>query len=80
MQKISFQGPEEFSDKGECKKNYGWREKCLAINSGIYQSLLKEFSDGKLMQKGFFHSVLAFILTYTHDFPERCAQVSLFSC
>jgi hypothetical protein len=36
MQKFSFQVPEEFSDMGDVKKIYGWREKCPGINSGIF--------------------------------------------
>jgi hypothetical protein len=35
MQKISFQGPEEFSAMGNVNKIYGWREKFPGISSWI---------------------------------------------
>jgi hypothetical protein len=35
MQRVSFQGPEEFWTWGNVKKIYGWREKWPGINSGI---------------------------------------------
>jgi hypothetical protein len=57
MQKISFQRPEEFSDMGECKKNLWVAGKMSWYQQQDFQSLVKEFSDGKLKQKGFFHSV-----------------------
>ncbi len=52
MQKVSLQRPEEFYDMGECEKNL-W----VTGKMSWYQSLVMEFSDGKLNQKGFFHSV-----------------------
>jgi hypothetical protein len=57
MQKVSFQGPEEFSDLEEWKKDLWVAEKMSRHQQRDCQSLVIEFSDGKLKQKGFFHSV-----------------------
>ncbi len=57
MQKVSFQGPEEFSDLGECKKDLWVVGKMSWSQQRDCVSLVKEFSDGKLKQKGFFYSV-----------------------
>jgi hypothetical protein len=57
MQKVTFQGPEEFSGMGECKKELWVAGKMSWYLQRDCQSLVKEFSDGKLKQKGFFHSV-----------------------
>jgi len=35
MQKVSFQGPEEFSAMGNVNKIYGWREKFPVTSSWI---------------------------------------------
>jgi hypothetical protein len=35
MQKISFQGPEEFSDMGECKKTMGGGKNVLLLTAGL---------------------------------------------
>jgi hypothetical protein len=35
MQKVSFQGPEEFSAMGNMNKIYGWQENCPGISSWI---------------------------------------------
>jgi hypothetical protein len=56
MKKLFFQGPEDFSDMGECEKDL-W----VAGNMSRYQQwdclpLVMEFYNGKLKQKGFFHS------------------------
>jgi hypothetical protein len=57
MQNVSFEGPEGFSDMGECKKDLWVAGKMSWYQQRDCQSLLMEFSDGKLKQKGFFHSV-----------------------
>jgi hypothetical protein len=57
MQKVSFQGPEEFSDMGECDKNLWVLEKMSRYQQRDCLSLEMEFSNEKLKQKGFFHSV-----------------------
>jgi hypothetical protein len=59
---VSFQGPEEFSDMGECEKDlqYGWQKKISWYQQRDYQSLVMEFSGGKLKPKGFIHSVPAY--------------------
>jgi hypothetical protein len=62
MQKVSFQGPEEFSDMGECEKDLWVAGKMSWYQQRDCQSLVMEFSDGKLKQKGFFHSVGASVL------------------
>ncbi len=36
MQKVSLQGPEDFSDMGNVKNIYGWREKFSGISSEIF--------------------------------------------
>ena len=36
MQKVSLQGPEDFSDMENLKKVYGWREKFSGISSEIF--------------------------------------------
>jgi hypothetical protein len=36
MQKVSLQGPEDFSDMENVKKIYGWREKFSGISSEIF--------------------------------------------
>ncbi len=58
MQKVTFQVPEEFSGIGECKQELWVAGKMSWYQQWDCQSLVKEFSDGKLKQKGFFHSVL----------------------
>jgi hypothetical protein len=57
MQKVSFQGPEEFTDMGECDKNLWVVEKMSRYQQWDCLSLVMEFSNEKLKQKGFFHSV-----------------------
>jgi hypothetical protein len=57
MQKVSLQGPEDFSDMGECEKDLWVAGKIFWYQQRDCQSLVMEFSDGKLKQKGFFHSV-----------------------
>ncbi len=51
--------PEEFSDMGECEQDLWVEGKIPWYQQRDYQSLVREFSDGKLKQKGFFHSVPA---------------------
>jgi hypothetical protein len=60
MQILSFQGPEEFSDMGECEKDLLVAGKMSWYQQRDCQSWVIEFSDGKLKQKGFFHSVQGF--------------------
>jgi hypothetical protein len=57
MQTVSLQGPEDFSDMGECEKDVWVAGKIFWYQQRDFQSLVMEFSDGKLKQKGFFHSV-----------------------
>jgi hypothetical protein len=57
VQKVFFQGPEEFSDMRECKTDLWVAGKMSWYQQRDCQSLVKEFSEGKLKQKGFFHSV-----------------------
>ena len=54
MQKVFFQGPEEISDMGECEKDLWVAGKMSGHQQRDCQSLVVEFSDGKLKQKGFF--------------------------
>ncbi len=49
MQKVSFQGPEEFSDMGECKKDPWVAGKMSLYQQWDCQSFVKEFSDGTLI-------------------------------
>jgi hypothetical protein len=46
-----------FSGMGNLKNLYGQQTNCSGIYSGIFCPLIREFSGGKLKQKGFFHSV-----------------------
>jgi hypothetical protein len=57
IQKVSFQGPEEFSDIGECEKDLWVAGKMSWYQQRNYLSLVMEFSDEKLKQKGLVHSV-----------------------
>jgi hypothetical protein len=57
----ALQVHEEFSDIGECEKDLCGGKNVLVSTSG-YQSVVMEFSDGKLKQKGFFHSAPTFLL------------------
>jgi hypothetical protein len=43
MQKVSFQGPEEFSAMGNVNKIYGWREKFPGISSWFVNPLQWNF-------------------------------------
>jgi hypothetical protein len=54
MQKVSFQGPEEFSDIGECEKDLWVAGRMSWYQQRHCNSLVMEFSDEKLKQKGFF--------------------------
>ncbi len=56
MQKVSFQGTEEFPDMGECDKNLWVVEKMSRYQQRDGLSLVMEFSNEKLKQIGFFHS------------------------
>jgi hypothetical protein len=57
MQKVSSQGPEEFSDMGECEDLWV-AEKMSWYQQRDCQSLVMDFCGGKLKQKGFFHIVV----------------------
>jgi hypothetical protein len=52
--KVSFQGPEEFSDMGECEKDLWVAGKMSRYQQRDYLSLVMEFSDEKPKQKAFF--------------------------
>ncbi len=56
MQKVFFQGPEEFSDLGECEKDLWVAGKMCWYLQQDCQSLVMQLSGGKLNQKGF-HSL-----------------------
>jgi hypothetical protein len=65
IQKVSFQGHEEFSDMGECENDLWVAGK---MSWYIYQQrdckpLVTQFSGGKLKQKGFFHSAAGVVET-----------------
>jgi hypothetical protein len=51
-------GPEEFSDMGECEKDLWVAGKMFWYQQRDCPSVVIEFSDGKLKQKDFFHSVV----------------------
>jgi hypothetical protein len=53
-EKVSFQGPEEFSDMGECEKDRWVTGKMSRYQQRDCLSLVLGFSDGKLKQKGVF--------------------------
>ncbi len=57
-----MQGPEEFSDMGDCEKEQWVVGKISWNQQRDCQSLIMEFSGGKLKQKGFFHSVLMLVV------------------
>jgi hypothetical protein len=50
MQKVSFQGPKEFSDMGEGVKDLWVAGKMSRYQQWDCLSLVMEFSDGKLKQ------------------------------
>ncbi len=52
--KVSFQEPVEFSDMGECEEDLWVAGKMSWYQQRNCQSLVMEFSDGKLEQKRFF--------------------------
>jgi hypothetical protein len=53
MQKVTFQGSEEFSDMGECENDLWVARKKSWYQQQDCQSLVMEFFDGKLKQKLF---------------------------
>ena len=53
--KCLLPGPEVFSDMGECEKDLLAAGKISWYQQRDCQSLVIEFLDGKLKQKGFFH-------------------------
>jgi hypothetical protein len=57
LQKVSFEGPEEFSDMGECEKDLWVAGRITRHQQQDCHSLVMEFSSGKLKQKAFFYSV-----------------------
>jgi hypothetical protein len=55
---------------GKFKKIYGQQANCSGIYQRDFLSLIREFSGGKLQQKGFFNNVIPAALPKVHVAPS----------